>query len=127
MIVHITRHAQVNPPALAKGEDPDYPRGDPPISDLGRAQARLLGQRLHDALLVGHGASTAGAVRHILRHGAPERRLHNEPGWNCALTSFRMAPEFDVIHLMDVSHLPCESVTSNTRTRDQVLAERAAN
>jgi broad specificity phosphatase PhoE len=226
VIIHITRHGQVNPQALAKSENPDYPRGDPPISDLGRTQARLLGQRLKaqgfsgvihsspyrrtietahiiaevvdvpvvpsapmrevvmseeqmvgfhgatveelhssfsrvdagascstpwwttgvespddvearvaplvdqvaagniDALLVGHGASVAGAVRHILRHGAPERRRHNEPGWNCALTSFRMAPDFEIIHLMDVSHLPGESVTSNAKPRDQVLAER---
>jgi len=195
MIIHITRHGQVDPPALAKGEDPDYPRGDAPISDLGRTQARLLGQRLRelgfsgvihsspyrrtietahatidelhssfsrvdsaahcfypwwtsrvespddvearvapfvdqvaadgiDALLVGHGASTGGAIRHIMRHGTPDGLPHDDPGWNCALTSFRMPPNFTAIRLMDVSHLPGEWVTSNVRTRDQILAER---
>jgi broad specificity phosphatase PhoE len=78
-----------------------------------------------DALLVGHGASMGGAIRHVLRSGAPQQSPPAEPGWNCALTSFRMPPDFAAIRLLDVSHLPSGSVTSNAKTRDQVLAERA--
>ena len=45
MLIHITRHGQ---PARHRSEtgDPEYPRGDPPLSDQGREQARLLGRHL---------------------------------------------------------------------------------
>ncbi len=47
MIIYITRHGQPLVPGTASdGADPDYPPGDPPLSDLGREQARRLGQRL---------------------------------------------------------------------------------
>ena len=45
MLIHVTRHGQ---PARKKSEtgDPEYPRGDPPLTDQGREQARLLGRHL---------------------------------------------------------------------------------
>ena len=45
MRLYITRHAQ---PALKSGTDSDhqYPPGDPPLTEQGREQARLLGQHL---------------------------------------------------------------------------------
>ena len=47
MRVYIARHGQ---PWLSQNweEDPEFPRGDPPLSDLGRTQARLLGVRLRE-------------------------------------------------------------------------------
>ena len=47
MIVYIARHGQ---PRLSSNweADPEFPRGDPPLSPLGRAQARLLGARLRE-------------------------------------------------------------------------------
>ncbi len=49
MILYITRHGQ---PLVKSGReaavDPDYPPGDPPLSALGREQARRLGLRLKD-------------------------------------------------------------------------------
>ena len=48
MLIHVTRHGQ---PARKKSEtgDPEYPRGDPPLTELGREQARLLGRHLAKA------------------------------------------------------------------------------
>ena len=45
MKIYITRHGQ---PATADDdeENPQYPSGDPPLSELGRRQARKLGERL---------------------------------------------------------------------------------
>lgn len=45
MIVYLTRHGQPQP-AAEEDHDPQYPPGDPPLSELGRRQARRLGQRL---------------------------------------------------------------------------------
>lgn len=54
MIFYITRHGQpLVPGTESGGEDPDYPPGDPPLSDLGREQARRLGQRLKAAGFAG--------------------------------------------------------------------------
>ena len=44
-------------------------------------------------------------------------------GWNCCLSSFQLAADFCILRIMDVSHLPEEAVTSNAKTRDEVLAE----
>ena len=76
-----------------------------------------------DALLVGHGASVGGVHRHFLRRHAPEQLDHNQISWNCCLSSFAMRPDFGVLRLMDVGHLPDEAITSNARTRAEVLAE----
>lgn len=46
MIVYITRHGQPWLSSTKDGGDPEYPPGDPPLSALGRDQARLLGARL---------------------------------------------------------------------------------
>ncbi|NLS77645.1 MAG: histidine phosphatase family protein [Chloroflexi bacterium] len=44
MIIYITRHGQ---PWLSSMENnPDYPAGDPILTELGQTQARLLGERL---------------------------------------------------------------------------------
>ena len=45
MILHITRHGQVQP-ATDDGADVFFAPGDPPLSALGQRQARLLGERL---------------------------------------------------------------------------------
>lgn len=47
MIVYITRHGQ---PLLRGAEevDPEYPRHDPPLTPLGRAQSSALGRRLRE-------------------------------------------------------------------------------
>ena len=65
-----------------------------------------------------------GATRHVLRHCAPDRLNERRDGWNCILTSFRMSPFFEVIHLADTAHLPPEAVTANARTREEVIASR---
>ena len=77
-----------------------------------------------DVLLVGHGASTEGVHRYLLRRYAPDQLNHGQSGWNCFLSSFRIRPEFQIHRIMDVSHLPDDAVTSNARTRAEVLAER---
>jgi broad specificity phosphatase PhoE len=226
MILHITRHGQVLPAAPGQVENVDYPRGDRPLSALGREQARLLGERLRelgfegriyaspyrrtvetaqviadvvntevipsapfrevvvtaeqivnfrgatgveleaefprvrsdagfpypwwtqeaetsddvearvaplvdelargsrDALLVGHGASVGGATRHVLRHCAPDRLSERRDGWNCILTSFRMSPVFEILHLADTAHLPPGAVTANALTKAEALELR---
>ena len=45
MKVYVTRHGQVATDAEYYG-DVNYPRGDMPLSPLGREQAKLLGERL---------------------------------------------------------------------------------
>ena len=77
-----------------------------------------------DALLVGHGASVAGVHRHLLRYRAPDQIRHGQIGWNCFLSSFRIGSDFRVLRIMDVSHLPEDAITSNAKTRDEVLTER---
>lgn len=77
-----------------------------------------------DSLLVGHGASTEGVHRYLLRRYAPDQMNHGQSGWNCFLSSFIIRPDFQVLRIMDVSHLPEGLVTSNARTREEVLAER---
>ena len=46
MIVYVTRHGQPLQRMQAQKEDPEFPPGDPPLSALGREQARLLGEHL---------------------------------------------------------------------------------
>lgn len=76
-----------------------------------------------DVLLVGHGASTEGVHRHILRNHAPDQLDHGQRGWNCFRSTFDFRPDFRVVHIMDVSHLPDDAVTSNAMTREEWLAE----
>lgn len=45
MHLHLARHGQVWPAATGV-ENVDYPKGDPPLTDLGEAQAARLGDRL---------------------------------------------------------------------------------
>ena len=78
-----------------------------------------------DALLVGHGASTAGVHRHFLGSDALKQVQHGQVGWNCFLSSFRVRPDFETLRFLDVSHLPDNAVTSNAKTREEVLAERS--
>ena len=73
-----------------------------------------------DVLLVGHGASVGGAHRDILRH-----MNHGQIGWNCFHSSFVIAPDFRVERIMDTSHLPEDAITSNAKTKKEVLEERA--
>ena len=77
-----------------------------------------------DALLVGHGASVAGVHRYILGQYAPENIPGDQVGWNCMLSSFRIEPGFEILNIMDVSHLPDDHVTNNARTRAEVMEER---
>ena len=77
-----------------------------------------------DVLLVGHGASVAGVHRYVLGRYAPDQMTQEKVGWNCLLSSFRIRPKFDVIKLLDVSHLSEDMITSNAKTRAEVLAER---
>jgi broad specificity phosphatase PhoE len=78
-----------------------------------------------DALLVGHGASVGGVHGYILGKHAPDRLGSGEPGWNCVLSSFQFEEEFKLIRLLDTEHLPEDHVTSNAKTRAEVLKERA--
>ncbi len=78
-------------------------------------------------LLVGHGASTGGVIRHLLRRSAPELIGPPDPGWNCALSSFRcqgVEGPSQLLHLMDTDHLPAEAITSNAQSQADVLAAR---
>jgi broad specificity phosphatase PhoE len=77
-----------------------------------------------DVLLVGHGASVAGVHRRVIGQYAPTLIPVDQVGWNCMLSSFRTNPDFEIIHLMDVDHLPDDYVTNNAMTRDEILAER---
>jgi broad specificity phosphatase PhoE len=77
-----------------------------------------------DALLVGHGASAKGVHRYLLRRHAPDHMNHGQNIWNCFLSSFKIRPDFHVLRIMDVGHLPDDAVTSNARSRAEVLAER---
>jgi broad specificity phosphatase PhoE len=225
MLVHISRHGQVLPPSDDTWSRADYPPGDPPLSDLGRRQAHLLGQRLAamdfcgriysspyrrtvetacqvadvvdasvepaaalreivkretqmqgfvgltgaqlrdlhprvrvgddfddhwwttaaesdddvgarvavlvdvvlgdgDVLLAGHGASTGGAIHHLLRRCSPDQIGEPEPGWNCALTTFRCADSVELVRRMDAEHLPEDHITSNAQSRQEVEAAR---
>ena len=46
-MIYLTRHGQPRIPGTeTPNGDPDYPPGDPPLSDLGREQAGRLGERL---------------------------------------------------------------------------------
>jgi len=79
-----------------------------------------------DALLVGHGASVGGVHSHLLRRYAPEQMHYGQiVGWNCCLSSFQLAADFSILRVMDVSHLPEDAITSNAKTRDEVLAENS--
>lgn len=233
MMLYITRHGQ---PLSKEGQaidNPDYPPGDPPLSDLGREQARRLGRRLkqegfagriyaspyrrtietahviageldlfvwpepaireftgpnivtfrgatleelrrrfpriapaaelpypwwtlepelpdehrqrpaidarvgaflqsmlsehgEDLLMVAHGASCHSAIRHcqqLIQGAFPD----NPPvaGWNCALTALRFQAPVAFTLLGDTAHLEDDQVTSNSRTKQEVLAERA--
>jgi broad specificity phosphatase PhoE len=46
MLIHVTRHGQVLPAGADSWSQPDYPPGDPPLSEMGMHQAHLLGERL---------------------------------------------------------------------------------
>lgn len=74
-----------------------------------------------DVLLVGHAASVGAATRHLLNKYAPE--LLGEPrfSWNCMLTSFSLLPEFRCLELASTAHLPPDSMTSNGKTRAEVM------
>ena len=76
-----------------------------------------------DALLVGHGASTCNAIHHLWRRCAPERIGEHAPGWNCGLTTFRCGTQVEMLRHLDTEHLPDDAVTSNAKSRAQVLAE----
>ena len=81
-------------------------------------------------LLVGHGASTGGVIRHLLRRSAPELIGPPDPGWNCALTSFcchGVDGPSELIRLMETDHLPEDAVTSNAQSRADVLAARRSD
>ena len=76
-----------------------------------------------DALLVGHGASTCNAIHHLWRRCAPGRIGEHVPGWNCGLTTFRCGTQVEMLRHLDTEHLPDDAVTSNAKSRAQVLAE----
>ena len=114
------------------GEIPfDYPWWTTEIETQEIIEGRVqpLGDRVsesgEDALLVGHGASVGGVHGYILGKHAPDRLGSGEPGWNCVLSSFRFEEEFKLIRLLDTEHLPEDHVTSNAKTRAEVLKERA--
>jgi len=81
-------------------------------------------------LLVGHGASTGGVIRHLLRRCAPARIGAPDPGWHCGLTSFcyhGVDGPSELIRRMETVRLPEEAVTSNAQSRADVLAARQGN
>jgi hypothetical protein len=81
-------------------------------------------------LLVGHGTSTGGVIRHLLRRCAPARIGAPDPGWHCGLTSFcchGVDGPSELIRRMETVHLPEEAVTSNAQSRADVLAARQGN
>ena len=77
-----------------------------------------------DVLLLGHGASTGGAIHHLLRQCAPDQVGEPTPGWNCALTTFACDGAVQLVRRMDTAHLPEDHVTSNAQSRAEVLAAR---
>lgn len=79
-----------------------------------------------DALLVGHGASAGNAIHHLLRLCGEAPEGTPAPGWNCALTTFRCVPRVELLRRLDTEHLPDDAITSNAKTRAEVLAENAA-
>jgi len=78
-----------------------------------------------DALLVGHGASIAGVHRYILNARAPEISDQGKHGWNCVLSSFKFGSTFEVVRFLETDHLPEKLVTSNAKSRAEVLKEEA--
>ncbi len=80
-----------------------------------------------DALLVGHGASVSGVHRYVLKRFAPDHLNHGRRGWNCVLSSFVFGSSFEVLRLLDTEHLPDDLVTSNAKSREEVLREADEN
>lgn len=74
-----------------------------------------LAEQGEDVLVVGHGASVWGAALHVLRRHAPDRMADVSGMWNCALSSFRIAPAFEVLCLADCAHMLPDCVTDNAR------------
>lgn len=94
MMIYITRHGQPFQKSpekdAATGADPDYPPGDPPLSELGRLQARKLGQRLAEQRFAGlilaspyrRTAETADVIAEVLNlrfRPAPAIREYTGP------------------------------------------------
>ncbi len=84
----------------------------------------IRGRSNDDFLLVGHGATVASTYHYLLdRQSAPSDHptIYN---WNCSLFSATLAPEVTISLLDDTSHLPPDSVTSNSQPKDVVLAKQ---
>ena len=83
----------------------------------------LLARGEREALLVGHGTSVQAAMRHVLRRFSPRHLADIPPTkpWNCALTSFRLRPCFELLAMVCTEHLPEEAITSNIRPKAEVL------
>ena len=226
MLVHVTRHGQVQPPNPGEVAGVDYPINDRPLSELGCQQAALLGKRLaasgfagtiyaspfirtvatgqiiaeivdcpvvlcaaireavivpertegfrgvvaeelvrrfnrlrvpddyvypwwdnrpetsaevearvgpfiewvlqrgdREALLIGHGSSVRAAIRYVLRTRSPAHLQQTPPtkAWNCALTSMKLLPAFELVTMMCTAHLPESAITSNISFKADVL------
>ncbi len=77
--------------------------------------------RGREVLLVGHAASVGAATRCVLRKFAPDLLGRPRFSWNCMLTSFRLIPVFECLELASTSHLPGGCMTSNLKTRAEVV------
>ncbi len=81
-----------------------------------------------DVLLVGHGASVGGVLRHVIRRSERKPTGDIPPAFNCALSSFRLSPEFSLgpgFRLNCTDHLDEDQVTANQHSKADVLAARA--
>ncbi len=80
-----------------------------------------------DALLIGHGASVWGVLRHVLRRSGRKPTKQIPPAFNCALSSFQLTPEFSLdpgFRLNCTDHLDEDQVTANHQSKAEVLAAR---
>ena len=114
-------------PRIRAGENLAFPWWTTDPETPGDVEARVgplveeLEDRGREALLVGHAASVGAATRYLLNKYAPG--LLGEPrfSWNCMLTSFILLPDFRCLELASTDHLPNDSMTSNGKTRAEVM------
>ena len=96
-------------PRIRAGEDLAFPWWTTDPETPGDVEARVgplveeLEDRGRETLLVGHAASVGAATRYLL------------------LTSFILLPDFRCLELASTDHLPNDSMTSNGKTRAEVM------
>ena len=120
---------------LAQDATLAYPWWTTEIEDSEAVRARVAPYVDHlvvcaedDVLLVGHGASTGAATRHLLSHckSVPDEIPLT---WNCALTAFHCLVGVngemagcDLLMLQDTAHMEEAQVTSNAKFRESLAS-----